>query len=124
MGAEQGSEEAAQGARPATGPTAHGGQQGSEGSDQGVREGEAAEREPDDPGHAPAMDAPDAGSHAAAELRRPRGGRRVTVPGTGPASADGPEAPVPAPTEEPGPTNAGERERDRWLKEQKPPHWG
>lgn len=124
MGAEQGSEEAAQGARPATGPTAHGGQQGSEGSDQGVREGEAAAREPDDPGHAPAMDAPDAGSHAAAELRRPRGGRRVTVPGTGPASADGPEAPVPAPTEEPGPTNAGERERDRWLKEQKPPHWG
>lgn len=58
------------------------------------------------------------------ELRRPRTGRRVTIPGTGPKSADEPEQPVPPRADEPRASAEGERERDRWLKEQKPPHWG
>ncbi|MBL0704746.1 DUF4011 domain-containing protein [Sinomonas cellulolyticus] len=58
------------------------------------------------------------------ELRRPRGGRRVTVPGTGPASADEPEPGSPERTPESPRNGEGVRDRDRWLKEQKPPHWG
>jgi hypothetical protein len=57
-------------------------------------------------------------------LRRPRGARRVTVAGTGPAEADGPETPAAPRREEPSGRRSAERERDRWLKEQRPPHWG
>lgn len=83
-----------------------------------------------------------------AEPRR-RGPRRADAAGTGPASADGPEPVLepragagtaiggvrtaasadasPAPS--PGPGRApladtAEAEHDRWLREQRPPHWG
>jgi hypothetical protein len=60
----------------------------------------------------------------AGELRRPRGARRVTVPGTGPAEADEPEQPAPQRPYEPVTRRSAERARERWLKEQRPPHWG
>ncbi|GAB3282486.1 hypothetical protein GCM10027449_24510 [Sinomonas notoginsengisoli] len=65
----------------------------------------------------------DPASDGQREMRRPRGARRVTMPGTGPATAEEPEAPR-APKEESGESSSGEDEHDRWLKEQKPPHWG
>ncbi|WP_295017190.1 hypothetical protein [uncultured Micrococcus sp.] len=83
-----------------------------------------------------------------AEPRR-RGPRRADAPGTGPASADGPEpvlasrtgggAPprgasaaasatvTVAATPRAGralPADPAEAEHDRWLREQRPPHWG
>lgn len=75
---------------------------------------------------------------------RRRGPRRADAPGTGPASADAPEPRLPgvgagtdsAPGAE-GVNGAGGArgavgeqpaaaadERDRWLLEQRPPHWG
>lgn len=72
---------------------------------------------------------------------RPRRSRRVDAPGTGPAGADATE-PRLEPAREPQPgagqggaddratEKTGEREkrptlseRDRWLLEQRPPHW-
>lgn len=72
---------------------------------------------------------------------RRRGPRRADAPGTGPASADAPEPRLPgvgAGTD--GARGAGgvrgavgvrgaageptADERDRWLLEQRPPHWG
>ncbi|MFC0488179.1 DUF4011 domain-containing protein [Sinomonas atrocyanea] len=58
------------------------------------------------------------------ELRRPRGSRRVTVPGTGPAEADEPESAAVQRPYEPVTRRSAERARERWLKEQRPPHWG
>ena len=79
---------------------------------------------------------------------RRRGPRRADAPGTGPASADAPEPRLPGLTDDGvtraagGPasprtdaTGSGRRaatpppaepagERDRWLREQRPPHWG
>ncbi|WMY77902.1 hypothetical protein [Citricoccus sp. I39-566] len=70
---------------------------------------------------------------------RRRGPRRADAPGTGPASADGAEPqlealkPEPASSEsprpEPSPGDAARKnprltEHDRWLLEQRPPHWG
>lgn len=75
---------------------------------------------------------------------RRRGPRRANAPGTGPASADAPESRLPgvgagtdgargaegvrgavgargAVGEQPV---AAADERDRWLLEQRPPHWG
>ena len=53
-----------------------------------------------------------------------RGRRRATAPGTGPASADGPEPRVdelkPA-TEKRAKLKLSER--DRWLLDEKPPHY-
>lgn len=83
-----------------------------------------------------------------AEPRR-RGPRRADAAGTGPAAADGPE-PVLEPLVGTDPRASGARavgtsssaglrrgaagvdraadpaeaERDRWLREQRPPHWG
>ncbi len=59
-------------------------------------------------------------------LRRPRGARRVSVPGTGPESADAAEEPVPGldGRDEARPSSSDEEERDRWIKDQRPPHWG
>ena len=71
-----------------------------------------------------------------AEPRR-RGPRRADAAGTGPASADGPE-PVLEPQAGAGTAIGGVRtaasadaspapaevEHDRWLREQRPPHWG
>ncbi|MGW9552660.1 hypothetical protein ACWG8W_16585 [Citricoccus zhacaiensis] len=73
--------------------------------------------------------------------RRP-GPRRADAPGTGPASADGPEPTLGEPavgestaTSAPSmPSVSGQRdvrssdqrnlsERERWLLEQRPPHW-
>ncbi|OFR87768.1 hypothetical protein HMPREF2863_02230 [Micrococcus sp. HMSC067E09] len=63
--------------------------------------------------------------------RRRRGPRRASVPGTGPAGADGAEprivglnaepsdAVVPE-TGRPAATDA----RGRWILDQRPPHWG
>ncbi|MFJ3312080.1 hypothetical protein ACIPJU_04630 [Micrococcus endophyticus] len=66
---------------------------------------------------------------------RRRGPRRADAPGTGPASADAPEPRLPGV----GAGTVGARgaegvrgaageptadERDRWLLEQRPPHWG
>ena len=72
---------------------------------------------------------------------RRRGPRRADAPGTGPAAADGREprlAGMPRLTGQAGTspattptgnaagveTGAAEAERDRWLREQRPPHWG
>lgn len=72
---------------------------------------------------------------------RRRGPRRADAPGTGPATADGREPRLPGMPRLPGqagtsPTTAptgheagvesgpAEAERDRWLREQRPPHWG
>ena len=72
---------------------------------------------------------------------RRRGPRRADAPGTGPASADGREprlpgmprltgqagtSPATAPTGDVAGVESGpaEAERDRWLREQRPPHWG
>ncbi|MDX2340308.1 hypothetical protein NJC10_01265 [Micrococcus sp. M4NT] len=74
----------------------------------------------------------------------PRRGRsrRADAPGTGPTAADGPEprvvgldgADARAPRSSPRPGAAGQApagqpvaamdEHDRWLLEQRPPHWG
>ena len=70
---------------------------------------------------------------------RRRGPRRADAPGTGPASADGREprlpgmprligqagtSPATAPTGAGVESGPAEAERDRWLREQRPPHWG
>lgn len=72
---------------------------------------------------------------------RRRGPRRADAPGTGPATADGREprlpgmprltgqagtSPATAPTGDAAGVESGaaEAERDRWLREQRPPHWG
>ncbi|WP_115931742.1 hypothetical protein LG293_01190 [Citricoccus nitrophenolicus] len=80
---------------------------------------------------------------APADPKRPaprrRGPRRADAPGTGPASADGPEPTLrePAVGESSAtsvPSGSGQRdarssdqhnlsERERWLLEQRPPHW-
>ena len=44
--------------------------------------------------------------------------RRASREGTNPAADDAPD--VLAPREEPAP---GESQHDRWLREQRPPHW-
>lgn len=44
--------------------------------------------------------------------------RRAERPGTNPSADDAPD--VLAPREEPKP---GESQHDRWLREQRPPHW-
>lgn len=61
---------------------------------------------------------------AEAPLRRPRGQRRVSVPGTGPTSADEDETPAESGRRRADWSGYRERDRDRWLKEQRPPHWG
>ncbi|WFP15784.1 hypothetical protein [Citricoccus muralis] len=68
------------------------------------------------------------------EHPRPRRSRRVDAPGTGPAEADHAEprldpeatdaAPPRKPAERPMQTLGALSERDRWLLEQRPPHWG
>ncbi|WP_430753816.1 hypothetical protein [Micrococcus luteus] len=67
---------------------------------------------------------------------RRRGPRRADAPGTGPAAADGREPRLPGMPRQDGTspatasTGAGdesgpaEADRDRWLREQRPPHWG
>ena len=69
---------------------------------------------------------------------RRRGPRRADAPGTGPAAADGREPRLPGMPRQDGtspataPTGheagveigAAEAEHDRWLREQRPPHWG
>ena len=69
---------------------------------------------------------------------RRRGPRRADAPGTGPATADGREprlpgmprlagtSPATTPTGDAAGVESGpaEAERDRWLREQRPPHWG
>ncbi|XNS27176.1 hypothetical protein IMT31_04125 [Citricoccus nitrophenolicus] len=70
---------------------------------------------------------------------RRRGPRRADAPGTGPASADGPEPQPAGLTSQPTGSErtareglAGDRpadparltEHERWLLEQLPPHWG
>ncbi|MFL0420068.1 hypothetical protein [Micrococcus luteus] len=72
---------------------------------------------------------------------RRRGPRRADAPGTGPATADGREPRLPGMPQLTGQagaspttastgdvagdeTGAAEAERDRWLREQRPPHWG
>ncbi|MFD6812693.1 hypothetical protein [Enteractinococcus coprophilus] len=56
--------------------------------------------------------------------RRKRRPRRATVPGTGPASADGPEPRLEdvqpkAPASKKPPLSS----RDRWIHDEKPPHY-
>ncbi|MDI3329636.1 MAG: hypothetical protein QJR09_02730 [Micrococcus sp.] len=82
-------------------------------------------------------------SEGAGSMPRRRGGRRghrrADAEGTGPAAADGPEprlevSPVDGgKTAEPSTETATTRqsapvrrlsERDRWILEQRPPHWG
>lgn len=56
--------------------------------------------------------------------RRKRGPRRATVPGTGPASADGPE---PRLEKTQGKDKKRKQqplsERERWMLDEKPPHY-
>ncbi|GGL34576.1 hypothetical protein [Phycicoccus endophyticus] len=51
--------------------------------------------------------------------RRRRRPRRAVRPATNPRTDDAPD--LAAPREEPDPA---EPARDRWLREQRPPHWG
>ena len=65
---------------------------------------------------------------------RRRGPRRADAPGTGPATADGREPRLPGHPGQAGTSPTGheagvesgpaEAQRDRWLREQRPPHWG
>ncbi|MFL6154126.1 MAG: hypothetical protein ACJ72B_17250 [Ornithinibacter sp.] len=57
-----------------------------------------------------------AGEQRSPAPRRPR--RRAERAGTNPSADDAPD--VLAPREEPKP---GESQHDRWLREQRPPHW-
>jgi hypothetical protein len=54
----------------------------------------------------------------AAPSPRRRTRRRADRAGTNPEADDAPD--VLSPREEPGP---GESQHDRWLREQRPPHW-
>ncbi|NUL46875.1 hypothetical protein F7P69_16960 [Cellulosimicrobium funkei] len=54
---------------------------------------------------------------------RRRGPRRADAPGTGPPSADGPEPQLEAARKNVRET-ARLTEHERWLLEQRPPHWG
>ncbi|WP_430298035.1 DUF4011 domain-containing protein [Sinomonas sp. B1-1] len=88
---------------------------------------EAAEADSADSGAAPEGGAPSEDGmpdDAEAPLRRPRGQRRVSVPGTGPTSADEDETPAESGRRRADWSASRERDRDRWLKEQRPPHWG
>jgi hypothetical protein len=88
---------------------------------------EAAEADPDDSGAAPeggAVSEDRIPDEAETPLRRPRGQRRVSVPGTGPTSADEDETPAESGRRRADSSAYRERDRDRWLKEQRPPHWG
>jgi hypothetical protein len=70
-----------------------------------------------DPGStAPAPPAGSAESSKPSRRRRVR--RRAERPGTNPSADDAPD--VVAPRAEPAP---GESQHDRWLREQRPPHW-
>jgi hypothetical protein len=68
--------------------------------------------DPDDAGHL----AEEAGGQPARARHRVR--RRAERPGTNPSAEDVPD--VVPPREEPKP---GETQHDRWLREQRPPHW-
>lgn len=59
-----------------------------------------------------------------ADRKNRRGSRRITVPGTGPNSADGPEPRIHAIEHDPKRSKQQKlSERDRWMQEQKPPHY-
>jgi hypothetical protein len=60
---------------------------------------------------------PEQGEPAPSTRRRPRP-RRAVRGGTNPSAEDVPD--VVAPRQEPSP---GETQHDRWLREQRPPHW-
>ena len=66
----------------------------------------------------PAESGPPAGSGPAATPPRRRVRRRAERAGTSPSADEAPD--VLAPREGPTP---GESEHDRWLREQRPPHW-
>lgn len=68
--------------------------------------------------HAGSAQNHDQGPGAAAGSTRRRVRRRAERAGTNPAADDAPD--VLAPREEPKP---GETQHDRWLREQRPPHW-
>lgn len=77
-----------------------------------------------------AYDNDTADDHAKQYPQRKQGPRRVTVCGTGPASADGPEPRLetidPGPrgdSQQPPDKNHSASARDRWIVEQKPPHY-
>jgi hypothetical protein len=59
-----------------------------------------------------------AGSAESPKPSRRRVRRRAERPGTNPSADDAPD--VVAPRAEPEP---GETQHDRWLREQRPPHW-
>ncbi|SJN28859.1 hypothetical protein FM125_07355 [Micrococcus lylae] len=66
-----------------------------------------------------------------AEPRRRRGPRRASVPGTGPAGADGAEPRIVGLNAEPSDAvvpgagrPAATDARGRWILDQRPPHWG
>lgn len=57
-----------------------------------------------------------------APARRRRGHRRVSAPGTAAAAAPGLD--LKAAEDEPASWGDRAEDRDSWLKEQRPPHWG
>ncbi|MGT2461329.1 hypothetical protein [Sinomonas atrocyanea] len=111
------------------GPDAAGADAYADGADSDVDGGSTDEAGSQDGGTSAEADTDEAAAAAGeptepGELRRPRGSRRVTVPGTGPAEADEPESPAVQRPYEPVTRRSAERARERWLKEQRPPHWG
>lgn len=70
-----------------------------------------------------AMRKPDSSPEPQAKPSRPH--RRVTVAGTGPVTADGPGPRLDAMQPKPDQSSQAKQlsERDRWMLEQKPPHY-
>ena len=69
-------------------------------------------------------DAPDEAAAQEVQPPRKRRPRRATVPGTGPSSADGPEPRLDdVQPEKKQPKKTALSQRDRWMHEEKPPHY-
>lgn len=67
---------------------------------------------------------PESGNKRQDGGKKRRGSRRVTVAGTGPQSATGPEPRIESIEPQPKPSKDRQlTERERWMLEQRPPHY-